>query len=146
MVEVVIAATKFHAAIFDDASPAPFRAIGRCQFFQTQHAMGDAVHRLVGDFGRQIVEQHHGGVALREVVLDRQNLPPVTQRALRQQADLGQAVEHHPVRLRALHHFEDLLGGFAELEIGRIEQALLLFRIEQAFRRQQFEHFDAVIQ
>jgi hypothetical protein len=39
-----------------------------------------------------------------------------------------------------------LLGGFAEFEIGRIKQALLLLRIEQAFGRQQLEHFKFVIQ
>jgi hypothetical protein len=39
-----------------------------------------------------------------------------------------------------------LLGGFAEFEIGRVKQTLLLFRIEQTFRRQQFEHFNAIAQ
>jgi hypothetical protein len=51
-------------------------------------------------------------------MLDRQNLPPIAQRILRQQPDLGQAVEHDPARPVPLDHFEDLLGGFAEFEIG----------------------------
>ena len=79
-------------------------------------------------------------------MLDRQDLPPVAQRALRQQPDLGQAVEHHAARPRAFDRFENLLGGLAEFEIGRIQQALLLLGIEQAFRRQQFEHLDVVVQ
>ena len=108
--------------------------------------MGNAVHGLVGDFGGQIVEQHHRGVEFREIVLDRENLPPIAQRTLRQQPDLGEAVEHDPARLHALDGGEDLLGRFAELEVGGIEQALLLLGIEQALRRQQLEDFDAVIQ
>ena len=108
--------------------------------------MRDAVHGLVGGFGGQIVEQQNRGAVLREIMLDRQDLPPVAQRALRQQADFGQAVEHHPVRLDALDSLENLLGGFAEFEVGGIEQALLLVGVEQAFRRQQFEYLDAIVQ
>ena len=144
--DIVIAAAKLHAAIFDDAGAPPLRAVGRRQFLQPQHAMRDAVHGLVGDIGGQVVEQHHGGVELGEVMLDRENLPPVAQRALRQQPDFGQAVQHHPVRLRAVDDLEDLLGGFAEFEVGGIQQALLLLRIQQAFRRQQFEDLDAVVE
>ena len=79
-------------------------------------------------------------------MLDPEYLPTVAQRILRQQPDFGQAVQHHPVRLRALNGLEYLLGGFAEFEIGGIEQALLLLRIKQAFRRQQFEDFYAVVE
>ena len=96
--DIVIAAAEFHAAIFDDARAPPLRAVGRRQFLQPKHAMGDAVHGLVGDIGGEIVEQHHRGAEFREIMLDRQNLPPIAQRALRQQPDFGQAVEHHPAR------------------------------------------------
>ena len=107
--------------------------------------MRDAVHGLVGRLGGQIVQHHHRGAELREEMLDRQDLPPVAQRTLRQQPDLGKAVEHHPARFRALDRVENLLGGLAKLEVGRIEQALLLLGIEQAFRRQQFEYFDPLV-
>ena len=76
----------------------------------------------------------------------RQDLAAIAQRALRQQPDFGKAVEHHPARLDALDRLENLLGGLAEFEVGRIEQALLLIDVEQAFRRQQFEDFDALVQ
>ena len=79
-------------------------------------------------------------------MLDRQNLPPVAQRTLRQQPDLGKAVQHHPVRLRAIDRLEDLLGGLAQFEIGGIEQALLLLGIEQALRRQQLEYFNPLVE
>ena len=144
--DVVVAAAKFHAAIFDDARTPPLCAIGRRQFLEPQHAVRDAVDGLVGDVGGQVVEQQHGGAELREIVLDRQNLPPVAQRALRQQPDLGKAVQHHPARLHAIDGLENLLGGFAEFEIGRIEQALLLLGIEQALGRQQLEYDDPLVQ
>src|SRR6476469_1134550 len=79
-------------------------------------------------------------------MLDRQNLATITQRTLRQQPDLGKAVQYHPVRLRAIDGGENLLGGFAQFEIGGIEQALLLLGIEQALRRQQLIHFDARVE
>jgi hypothetical protein len=144
--DVVIAAAKLHGAIFDDARAAPLRAIGRRQFLKPQHAMRNAVHGLVGLLGRQIVEQHHRGAEFCEIMLARENLPPVAQRALRQQPDFGKTVEHDPARPRAFYRFKNLLGGFAEFEVGRIKQALLLFGIQQAFRRQKFEHLDVVAQ
>ena len=61
--------------------------------------MRDAVHGLVGHFGGQVVEQQHGGAELREIMLERQDLPAVAQRTLRQQPDLGQAVEDDAVGL-----------------------------------------------
>ena len=81
-----------------------------------------------------------------EIVLDRQNLPPIPQRALREQSDLGKAVQHYPARLHAIDRRQNLLGGLAEFEIGRIEQALLLLGVEQAFGRQQLEHDDPLVQ
>ncbi len=83
------------------------------------------------------------GAEICEIMLDRQDLAAIAQRALRQQPDFGKAVQHHPARLRAIDGREDLLGGLAQFEIGGIEQALLLLGVEQALRRQQLEHFDA---
>jgi hypothetical protein len=51
-----------------------------------------------------------------------------------------------PARLDAIHGGEYLLGCLAKLEVGGIEQALLLLRIQHAFRRQQLEYLDAAIQ
>jgi hypothetical protein len=103
------------------------------------------VDGFVAEVRRHVIEQQNRGAEICEIVLDRQNLPPVPQRALRQQPDLGKAVQHHPVRLRAIDGRENLLGGFAQLEVGRIQQALLLLGIEQALRRKQLEHFDPLI-
>ena len=45
--DVMVAAAKFYAAIFDDAHTPPLRAIIRRQFLEPQHAMRDAVDGLV---------------------------------------------------------------------------------------------------
>ena len=48
----------------------------------------------VGLVRRQVVEQDDRAIAAREEMLQRQHLPAVAQRALRQQPQLGQAVEN----------------------------------------------------
>ncbi len=102
------------------------------------------MHGLVEAVGGQIVEQQDGGAVLGEVVLQRQNLPAIAQRALGQQADLRKAVDHHPPRLDGLHLIEDHPGGLTQLQIGGIEQALLLLLVEQALGRDQFADLDPV--
>ncbi len=106
--------------------------------------MRDAVHGLVERIGGQVVEHQHGRVVAREVVLERQDLAAIPQRALREQTDFGQAVEHHARRLDRLERLEDALGRLAQLKVGRIEQALLLVLVEQALRRDQFEHLEGL--
>lgn len=79
-------------------------------------------------------------------MFERQDLPAVTQRILREQPDFRKAVEHDPGRFHLLDDFEDPARGLAQLEVGRIEQALLLRLVEQAFRRDQREDGDRLIQ
>ena len=92
--------------------------------------------------GGHIVEQEHGRTVAGEIMLQREDLPAIAQRALRQQADFRQAVDHDALRLQPLDRIEDALHGLAELEIGGIEQALMLVGVEHALRRQQFEDLD----
>jgi hypothetical protein len=138
-----IAAAETSAAIFDDPHPPTLGAVFGGQFLQLDHAVGDRVNRLVVHVGRQIVEQQDGRAVPREIVLQGQDLPAIAQRALRQQPDFGQAVDHHPFGRVCLDPLEDHSGGLAELQIGRIEQGLLLLFVQQAFRRHQFEDVDA---
>jgi hypothetical protein len=56
--------------------------------------------------------------------------------------DFRQAVENDPQGPCTFHSLENQLGRFAELEIGRIEQALLLLPVQQAFRREELEYID----
>lgn len=101
---------------------------------------------LVHQLGSQVVQQHDRCPLPCEVVLEGEYLPPVAQRALRQQAYLRKAVQHHPCRADLLEHLEDLLGGLAEFQVVRMKQALLLLGAQQAFGRHQFEDSDVVAQ
>ena len=107
-------------------------------------AVGDAMDRPVGGLGGQVVEQQDGGLVPREIMLEREDLTTIAQRALREQANLRQAVDDHAHGLEPLDGLENSLNGFAELEVGRIEQALVVVRVEHAFRRNQFEDHQVV--
>ncbi|MNF81485.1 hypothetical protein D3C84_637590 [compost metagenome] len=78
-------------------------------------------------------------------MFDGQNLPTITQRALCQQANFGKAVQDDASRFDPLDHFENLPGGLAQFKVGGIQQRLLLFGIEQVFRRRQLEDVDVVV-
>ena len=140
--EVVVAAAKRLAAALGDAQPPPLGAVDRRKLLELDDAVGDAVHRAVVGFAGQVVEHDHGRVMLGEIMFEREDLPPVAQRALRQQPDFRQAVDHHALRPNPLDRFEHARDRFAELEVRRIEQALVLLRIEHAVRRHQLEDFD----
>src|SRR6185312_1525670 len=142
--EVVVAAADRLAAILGDSQPTPLGAERRCELLETDDAMDDAVRGLVAILGRAIVEHYHGGAMAREVVLECEDLAPVAKRILREQADFREAVDHHPARPDALEGPEDRLRHLAELEVGRIQQALLLVGVEEAFGRHELEHLDAV--
>src|SRR3569623_2748603 len=75
-------------------------------------------------------------------MLQREDLPPIAQRALRQQPDLGQAVDDDALRLHSLDRFENPGDRLAELEVRGIEQALMMIRVEYAVRRHQLEDLD----
>ncbi|MNI57000.1 hypothetical protein D3C73_1120330 [compost metagenome] len=79
-------------------------------------------------------------------MLDRQDLPAVAQRALRQQANLGEAVEHHAGWPDAFDHFKNLFGGLAQFQVRGIQQRLLVLGRQQAFGGRQFEDMDIVVQ
>ncbi len=137
--EVVEAAAELAGAVLDDPDPPALGAVFGRQFLQPDHPVGHAVHGLVQALGGEIVEQQHGGAAPGEIVLQGQHLPAVAKRALGQQPDLREAVDHDPTGTHGLHLIEDHPGGLAQLQVRGIEQALLLLLIEQAFRRRQFE-------
>ena len=134
---VVKAAAELLAAIFDHPHPPPLGAVIGRELLQPDDPVGDAVHGLVVHFGGEVVEHDDGAAVAREIMLERQHLAPIAKRALREQPDFRQAVDDDAIGLVLLDRLEDALGGLAELEVGRIEQALLLVLVEQAFRRHQ---------
>ena len=72
----------------------------RGELLEPVHPVGNAVDGLVESFRRHVVEQQDGCCLAAEIVLEGENLAPVSQRALREQTDLGQAVQRDPRRLR----------------------------------------------
>ncbi len=140
--EIVIAAAVALATIFDDPQTASLGAIFRRKLFEPDHAVGDAVHCPVVRLAGKVIEHQHRRAASREIMLQREDLPPVPKRGLGQQPDLRQAVEDHPLRLHLLERFENALGGLPQLKVRRIKEALLLILIEQAFRWDQLENVD----
>ncbi len=104
------------------------------------------MHGLVERFGGQIIQQQYRRVVAGEVMLDGQNLPTITQGALRQQANFRQAVDHHPRWLDALDHLKDVARGFAKLQVRGVEQTLMMIAVEQVLGRGQFEDVDFVRQ
>ena len=126
--EVVIAAAELLAAALDDPHAAVARRRIRRQLIEMDDAVRDAMDRACRWSRCQVVEQDDGRLCLREIMLQRQDLTAIAQRALRQQADFRQAVDHHSHGLEPFDRLENLAGGFAELEIRGIEQALLLLR------------------
>ncbi len=99
----MIAAPEATAAVFDQPQAASLDAVFGAALLELHHPVRDAVHRLVFQVGRQVVEQQHGRAVPGEVMLQREDLAPVAQRTLRQQTDLRQAVEHDAFRV---HPFE----------------------------------------
>src|SRR5690348_8903908 len=140
--EVMVAAAKGLGPTFDDANPPPLAAIGPRQLIEMDDAVRDAVHGAVNGLGGQIIEQHDRRLVAREIMLQREDLAPVAQRALRQKADLGQAVDDDALWLQPLDRGEDALNRLAELEVGGVEEALMLIRVEETFRRYQLHDLD----
>jgi hypothetical protein len=107
-------------------------------------AVRDAMDRAVGGLGRKVVEQDDGGLVPREIMLEREDLTTIAQRALREQTNFRKAVDHHPHGLEPLDGIENSLHGFAELEVRRIQQALVVIWVQHAFRRNQFADHQVV--
>ncbi len=97
--EVVEAAPEWDAAHLHHPHAPPLGAVVYGQLLQHHHPVGDGVELQVVLRGGEIVEQDHGALTLGEEVLQGQHLAPVAQRALGQEAQLREAVDHHPARV-----------------------------------------------
>jgi hypothetical protein len=75
-------------------------------------------------------------------VLEGENLASVAQRALRQEPELGQAVEDDPGRVQLRHPVEDHLGGLTQLHLRGMEDALVALAVERRLGGHQLEEGD----
>ena len=140
----MVAAARGAAAVLDHAQAPPLGPVGRGQLLQAQDPVGQAVHGPVRPRGGHVVEHQDGGAAPGKEVLDGQELAAEAQGRLRQQQDLGQAVHHHAVRPGRVEGLEDAARGLAQLQVRRVEQALLLLLVEEALGGQELDDVQAV--
>ena len=110
---------------------------------QHDHTVGDALQLQILRQAAHVVEQQRGASKAPEAVLQREDLPPVPQRGLSQQAQLRQAVEDEPLRALLSKASQDPPGGLPEIEIGRMKQGLLLLGVKGGLG-QHLHHRDTV--
>ena len=104
--------------------------------------MRDALQLQVVVRGRVVVEQQHGAVAAGEVFLEREDLPPVAQRIARQQAHLGERVEHDRLgRMRSIISRTDFTISPSSISDGMVQRVLFVWSKRVGPR--QLEHLDA---
>jgi hypothetical protein len=93
--EIMVAAAKLDAAHLDDPHAAALGAEVDRKLLQQHNPMGNRMELQVVLLRRQIVEKNDGTLPAGEEVLQRQDLAPVTQRAVREEAQFGKAVDDH---------------------------------------------------
>ena len=90
----------------------------------------------VGGRAGQIVEQQHRATAAGEVLLERQHLAAIAQRALGEQANLRQRIEHQPLRFDAGAEVDHRLGRLGQLHLRGMEQRVLVVAAQRIGGRQ----------
>ena len=102
--EVVVAAAVVDAAqLRDPQAPALAPRTRASQLLQAHDPVGEALQLQVRPSADgQVVEQEHRAAPADEVLLERQDLPAVAERALGEQPHLRERVEDEPLRLDAL--------------------------------------------
>ncbi len=92
---------------------------------------------------REVVEQDHGALPTGEEMLQGEDLTAIAQGALRQQPQLGKAVEYDATWVEFRDLVEHELGRFAQLHFGGMQDGQLTGRVQRGFRRHEFEYIDA---
>ncbi len=85
--EVVVTTPETLSPILEYSQPAAVGAVFRRQLLESDDAMRDAMDRPVLLVGRQVIEHQDRAVPLREKMLQREDLPAIAKRALREQPD-----------------------------------------------------------
>ncbi len=98
----------------------------------------------VRPFRGSIVEHDDGATPSHEKLLERENLAAVTERALREEAQLRQRIEHHPPGLAALDGLDDPTRRLVELDFRGRQHRELLVAFEFLLVGDQFDDLDAV--
>ena len=142
--EVVQAGAKRAAAKLDDLELPQCGPVGGRFVIERHDAVGDTLQLQIGPFSCPVVQQQDGAGAVDEELLQRQDLATVAQRTLRQQAQLGQRVEHHPLGLAPLDCIENLAHRLGEFDLRRVIHRQLGVALELALFRPQLDEVDAI--
>ena len=84
--------------------------------FHANHAMRQALQFHCPGFRGAIVQEQHRAIPGGKVMLQSQNLPPVTQSVAREQPDLGKRVEDDALRLAPAQLPQQLPHGVLQLD------------------------------
>ncbi len=122
----MIAAAISDAAHLGHGEPASLAAELGLEVLQREHAVRQALQEHVRRSWRRVVEEHDGSIRLDEAVLQREDLPPVPDRALREQAQLRAGVHDEAPGLDPRDLGEDGIHPLSELHLGRVEQRVLV--------------------
>jgi adenylosuccinate synthase len=133
--EIVIAAAESHAAELDHAETPPLGAIIGSDMLEHQHPMRQALQLHVDSLAGAIVQQERGTVAARETLFEGENLPPVAQGVLRQQPHFGKGIDDQAAGPHAINLTQQRLCCLRQLDFGRMEERVLLLRLELALHR-----------
>ena len=120
--EIVEPAAKAHAAKLHDAQAAAFGTVFGRGVIELEDAVGNGVRLRLSAIVQTIVQQDDRGVFADKVLLQRENLAAKAQRALGEQAELGQRIEHHSGWMQALEFVEKHLGHFVQLDFRRMKE------------------------
>ena len=142
--EVVVATAEPDAAHLHHTQAPTLGTVVDGELLQHDDPVGDRMQLDVVLLGREIVEEDDGAPTLREEVFQREHLPAIAQRVLRQEPELRKAVEHDPGRIDRADMVEDELGGFAKLHLGGVQDGELEIRVERRFRRDELENIDLI--
>ena len=92
--------------------------------------------------GRHVVHEHDRGIAARKELLERQDLPSVAKRILRQKPHLRQAVEGDPPGGVLLDFPLDQADGAAKFDFPGMKYRLLAAFTQDLFGRGQLDEAD----
>lgn len=90
--------------------------------------MRDALHLEIVVGARHVVEDENRTVASVEELLQGQNLAAIPERVPGEQSQFRQRIEDDPRRIETFDIRQDLLGGFAQLNLGRMEHRVVVIR------------------
>jgi hypothetical protein len=106
--------------------------------------VGNALQLHVGPFGRAVVKQQRGAVLSHQKLLEAEDLPPVPERALGQEPQLGQRVDHHAPRLEPLDGVERLACRRVQLDFRRVVHREVVLAVDPELVGKQLEDLNAV--